>query len=415
MNEAHESSIAARFACPGCGGTAGVRFASLGDQPLANNLVPADRRGEREPRFPLDVEFCDECKLVKLTVTVPPTEMFSEYLYFSSFSKTVVDNGRDIATRVVRDRGLGSDSCAMEIGSNDGYLLAVYKEHGVPVLGIDPAANIAAVANDRGIETINAFFGLEVARSIRDSGRRASVIHANNVIAHVPAVNDVMAGIAHVLRPDGVAVIETPYVRDMIDKLEFDTIYHEHLFYYSLTSISNLLARNGLKVIDVERIPIHGGTIRVFAALDGVASSAVGEMLAAEADMGLNSADFYLGWQQRIEGLLAEMRRLVNELVDGGASVAGYGAAAKATVMLNAMGEAGTRLRWIADRNPDKQNKFMPGVGVPVVPVERILDEQPDYLVIHVWNILPELMVQLADYRARGGKFIVPVPWPTIV
>lgn len=201
----------------------------------------------------------------------------------------------------------------------------------------------------------------------------------------------------------------------MIDKLEFDTIYHEHLFYYSLTSISKLLADNGLKVIDVERIPIHGGTIRVFAALDGVASSAVGEMLATEEAMGLNSAAFYLGWQQRIEGLLAEMRRLVNELVDGGASVAGYGAAAKATVMLNAMDDAGSRLSWIADRNPEKQNKFMPGVGVPVVPVERILEEQPDYLVIHVWNILPELMVQLADYRARGGKFIVPVPWPAII
>ena len=410
-----ESARATRFACPGCGSIDGERFLSLGEQPLANNLVPTDRAGEVEPRFPLETEFCSACRLVKLTMTVPPTAMFSEYLYFSSFSQTVVDNARELVGRVVADRGLGATDCAMEIGSNDGYLLRFYADAGVPVLGIDPAANIAAVANERGIETINDFFSVAVADRIRASGRAASVIHANNVIAHVPDVNGVMAGIARVLRDDGVAIIETPYVRDMIEKLEFDTIYHEHLFYYSLTSIGALLKRNGLTLIDVERISIHGGTLRVYAARSGTPSAAVTEMLAAEHDMGLNDVSFYRGWQQRVEGLLSDMRSLLERLHAEGKTVAGYGAAAKATVMLNALGTDALHLRWIADRNPDKQGKLMPGIGVPVVDPERILAEMPDYLMIHVWNILPELMNQLADYRERGGRFIVPVPHPHIV
>jgi hypothetical protein len=235
------------------------------------------------------------------------------------------------------------------------------------------------------------------------------------VIAHVPDVNGVIAGIARVLRPDGVAIIETPYVRDMIEKLEFDTIYHEHLFYYSLSSIAALLKGNGLTVVDVERIAIHGGTLRVYAALSGTPSDAVVGLLADESELGLNSVEFYRGWQQRVEGLLTDLAALLRRLQNEGKTIAGYGAAAKATVMLNALGDEGRIPMWIADRNPDKQGKRMPGVGIPVVDPSRILDEQPNYLVIHVWNILPELMVQLAEYRSRGGRFIVPVPHPHIV
>jgi hypothetical protein len=224
---------------------------SLGETPLANSLLTDAALDRPEPRYPLELVFCRECALVQITLSVPPEDMFEEYAYFSSFADTVVENARAITTRLISERGLGPNDLAMEIASNDGYLLRNYAAAGIPVLGVDPARNIAAVAEEHGVPTICDFFGAQLAERLRADGRRAAVLHANNVLAHVPDVNGVVAGIATILADDGIAVIETPYVRDLVDELEFDTIYHEHLFYYSLHSLVALFERNGLAIVDV--------------------------------------------------------------------------------------------------------------------------------------------------------------------
>ena len=259
--------------CRACGSRDLTLILSLGEQPLANALRPLSEADTEQARFPLDLAHCAVCSLVQLTVSVDPDEMFADYPYFSSYSDTVVRNAGDVVERMVADLGLGPESLAMEIASNDGYLLRHYRDAGVPVLGIDPAANVVAVATADGIRTRCAYFGDELATELRTEGLRASVLHANNVMAHVPDIRGVVRGIATVLADDGVFVMETPYVRDLVEAVEFDTIYHEHLAYYSVTSLDRLFGANGLELVGVERIPIHGGSLRAFGALPGAASA----------------------------------------------------------------------------------------------------------------------------------------------
>jgi SAM-dependent methyltransferase len=403
-------------ACRACGSEDLVEFVSLGEQPLANGLVRGD--DERDDRtYPLTLVRCGGCGLVQLSVTVDPELLFREYLYTSSVSKLLLDNAADIVRRTVERDGLGADDLAMEMGSNDGYLLKGYVERGVPVLGIDPARNLAVLAEANGVPTLTEFFGSELARQLVAEGRQASVFHANNVIAHVPDIIDVLQGVALVLRPDGIAIFESPSLQAMLEHLEFDTIYHEHLFFHSLTNFSALLARAGLEVVDVEAIPVHGTSLRVTAAHPGSRprQPIVDEVLAAEAAAGLGDLATYQRFGERVAAIRAELASMLLRLQAEGLKVAGYGAAAKCTVLLNALGEAGRVPMWVADASPHKQGLYVPGVRRPVVPPSRIAEDEPDVLVIFVWNLLEEILAQQHEYRERGGKVLVPVPEPRIV
>jgi SAM-dependent methyltransferase len=390
---------------------------SLGQMPLANALLSEDQLDEPEPRYPLDVAFCEACALVQLTVSVPPRSLFSEYAYFSSYSDTVVSNAEQVVKRMIEERALGPDCLAMEIASNDGYLLQHYVQAGVPVLGIDPAANVVPEAEARGVPTLCAFFGLELAEELRRSGRRADVMHANNVLAHVPNLQGFVSGIARVLTGAGVAVIETPYVKDLVDRLEFDTIYHEHLFYYSLTALDGVFRRNGLQIIDVENIPIHGGSLRVIAAHDGAMAPtrAVRELLTSEKRNGLARIEYYRGFADRVRALRGDLRRFLNELRSRGKRIAAYGAAAKGAVLLNALGLLPGTLEFVADRSPHKQGRYMPGVRIPISSPDRLVEEMPDLVLLLAWNFVDEILEQQAEYRRRGGRFIIPVPQPRVV
>jgi 2-polyprenyl-3-methyl-5-hydroxy-6-metoxy-1,4-benzoquinol methylase len=405
-------------ACRACGSQAFEPVLSLGEQPLANALVHPEHLDRPELKYPLDLVVCPDCSTAQITVSVPPEQLFREYLYFSSFATTVVEHNRALARRVVRERSLSNASLVVEVASNDGYLLQSYLAEGVPVLGIEPAENVAAVARERGVETVSAFFGLELAEKLRASDVRADVLHAHNVMAHVPDIDDFIAGMAHLLAPDGVIIVETPYVRELVEKLEFDTIYHEHLFYYSITSVSHLFRRHGLSIIDVERVTIHGGTLRVWAArAEGAPtpSPRVAALLAEEDEIGLPGLPYYRDFSARVNDLLAGLSDLLFELQGRGASIAAYGAAAKGAVMLNALGPAGRVPEWVADRNPAKQGLYMPGTHQPVFPPERIVEQMPDYLLVNTWNFLDEIVNQESEYRARGGRFIVPVPEPRVL
>jgi SAM-dependent methyltransferase len=385
--------------------------------PLANAILKEDALSEPEPRYPLALAYCPDCWLVQITETVPSDVLFREYTYFSSVSDTFVEHSRVIAERLVIERGLSSESLVVELASNDGYLLQHYARAGVPVLGIDPARNIAAVAAARGVPTLAEFFNLALAEELSVSGRTADVVHANNVIAHVPDLNGFVTGIGRILKPAGIAVIETPYLRDLVERLEFDTIYHEHIFYHSLTALSSVFERNGLSVVDVERIPIHGGSLRVFSMRSGVAlpSDAVRALLEEEAQIGLCSPEYYAAFAGRVEVLGRELRDELISLQSQGHVVAAYGAAAKGAVLLNAFHLGPELISFVADRSPHKQGYLMPGVHIPIVDPEELLTRRPDECLLLAWNFADEILAQQAEYRRMGGKFIIPGPKLTVV
>jgi SAM-dependent methyltransferase len=403
--------------CRGCEAGGLEVILSLGEMPLANALPSLEQLNDPEARYPLDVAFCAGCGLVQLTASVPPEVLFNDYPYYSSYSDAVVDNARRLVGRIIDERDLGPTSVAIEIASNDGYLLQHYVRAGVRVLGIDPAANIAPAAEARGVPTLCAFFGEELAHDLRAAGYRADVLHAHNVLAHVPRLDDVLRGIARILADDGVAVIETPYVGDLVESLEFDTIYHEHLFYYTLTSLDAALRRNGLHAVDVERIPLHGGSLRVVAARGdaGAPSPAVFGLLASEARAGMASAAYYRGFAGRVATLCGELRDLLAGLKSRGSRIAAYGAAAKGATLLNAAELPDGTLDFVADRSPHKQGRYMPGVHLPIVAPDRLLEAMPEYLLLLAWNHAEEIVLQQAEYERRGGRFIVPVPVPRVM
>lgn len=399
------------FRCRSCGHSALQTVLDLGLSPLANNLLTADDLGEADERFPLETVFCERCTLVQITATIPPETLFRHYRYFSSVSDALVRHARDLVLGVLSSRALSSESLVLEIASNDGYLLQHYVERGIPVLGVDPAENIATVARGRGVPTLCDFFSNAVARQLVAEGKTADVVHANNVLAHVADTNGFVEGIRTVLKPQGVAVIEVPYVRDLIEKCEFDTIYHEHLCYFSMSSLRSLFQRHGLALVGAKRVPIHGGSLRVWVAHEehADASPDVAELLEDERCTGVDQYRFYQDFGQRVQGLREAVRSLVTKLHGEGGRLWGYGAAAKATVLLNYFGIGQDLLECVADLSPHKQGCFIPGVRIPIVSPERLI-ENPDYVLLLAWNFAEEIMAQQSPYRARGGKFIIPVP-----
>jgi SAM-dependent methyltransferase len=396
--------------CRSCGSRDLVPVLDLGLQPLANAYrEPGDV--STEVRYPLALLRCRACSLVQLTGTIPPKVMFDTYRYFSSNSSTMVESMRVLAKRLTGERGLTADDLVVEIASNDGYLLKHYLELGIPVLGVEPAQNIATFAQESGVPTLTEYFTRSLGAELASSGRAASVIHANNVMAHVPEINDFVAGISAALRPDGVAVVETPYVVRFVDDREFDTIYHEHVFYYSLTAVASLVERHGLTVADVEEIPVHGGSLRLFIQHSGYPSSErVKMLLKSEHERGVRTDEYYSDFAKRVEELKTEVTDLVRQLRAQGASVAAYGAAAKGTVLLNHFGLNRDTIDFVVDRSVHKQGLLMPGVGIPILAAEELEQRRPDYTLLLAWNFADEILEQQQNYRTAGGTFIIPVP-----
>lgn len=390
---------------------------SLGDTPLADAFLDPADLARPEPRFPLEIAFCPSCSLVQVLEEVPPEVLFVEnYLYFSSFSPALLDHARRHALNLVTGRRLGARSLVVELASNDGYLLRNFVESGVPVLGIDPAPEPAAAAEQAGVPTLREFFGAGLARQLRAEGRRADVIIANNVMAHVPDLNGFVDGMRILLADDGLITVENPYVRDLVERCAFDTIYHEHHCYFSCTAVDALMRRHGLFLNDVEYFPdLHGGTLRWHIGPREAVTETTRAYLARERALGMTELGFYADFAGRTERVRRELPALLNELRARGARIAAYGAAAKGSTLLNVTGIGTQLLDFVVDRNVHKHGRLMPGVHVPIRPTEALVEERPDYVLLLAWNFATEVMEQQAEYRRLGGRFILPVPSPTIV
>jgi SAM-dependent methyltransferase len=403
--------------CRLCGGRRLEVFLSLGNLPLADALVREEDLDRREPRYPLDLAFCPDCALVQILEEVSPERLFVDnYLYFSSYSEALLAHSRKHAERLVAERGLGPESLVVEVGSNDGYLLQHVAAAGVPVLGIDPAPDQADAADAVGVPTVREFFGEDLARRLRLDGRHADVVVANNVMAHTPDLNGFAAGLARLLADGGVATIENPSVEDLVTRCEFDTVYHEHFSYFSSTSVAELMGRHELTLNRVDEFPeLHGGTRRWWVSRDETVEPSAREALAHEREVGLDRPDFYRRFGGKVSALREELVSLLIELRRDGARIAAYGAAAKGATLLNAC-EIGTDLvEFVVDRNPHKVGRFMPGTHQPIRPVQALLDEQPDAVLLLAWNFEEEVLAQQESYRAVGGRFVVPVPEPRLV
>jgi SAM-dependent methyltransferase len=399
-------------ACRSCGAATDTVVADLGLQPPSNAYLLSAADAAGEARYPLRAVVCGTCKLVQLDYDVPPAELFKGYAYFSSFSDSWLDHARRYCEMAIQRFGLTQTSLVIELASNDGYLLKNFLSAGIPVLGIDPSDTVAAAAVKAGVPTLVEFFGLPVAERLAKGGSQADLIIANNVLAHVPALNDFVAGIATALKPHGVATLEFPHLLRLIENVEFDTIYHEHYSYFSLHAAERAFARAGLRLYDVEELPTHGGSLRIHVchdANDARPDTAAVKRLRAE-EAALEQLSTYSGFAARVEACGAALRTFLADARRDGKRVLAYGAAAKGNTLLNFVGATADDIAMVADRSPHKQGKLLPGTHIPIVSPERMLSERPDYILILPWNIRSEIMRQLEDARSWGAQFVTAVP-----
>ncbi len=406
-----------RTACRACGGTNLAMFLSLGEVPLANSFLTAGQLDQPEPRFPLEVFFCSDCSLVQLVHVVNPEILFSNYVYRTGTNQTIARHNAALAHAAVSKLNLSSEDLVVEIGSNDGSLLLCFREHGVRILGVEPAKNIARIAREAGIKTLDEFFDARAAAALaRDYGLAATVI-ANNVLAHVDATVEFLAACKSILRPNGRVIIEVPYLADMLQRLEYDTIYHEHLCYFSVTALMRLFSEAGLALDRIDRIEIHGGSLRLWAKHDGASGHAefVRHMARQERAAGLTHHGSYQEFARRVERHRGQLLSLLHRLKGEGKSIVGYGAPAKGNTLLCYCGIGTEIVPYTVDRSPLKVGLYTPGTHIPIVPVERIFSEQPDYVLILAWNFAPEIIESLRPYQQRGGRFILPIPEPQVV
>ena len=399
---------AAAPACRFCSAPLRHSFANLGATPLANSYLDDPQASER--LFPLHAFVCAECLLVQLPAVASPEEIFSDYAYFASYSSSWVEHARRYVESAVDRFGLDSSSRVVELASNDGYLLQFLVERGIPALGVEPASNVARAAAERGIPTVVRFFGRDVAEELRADGA-ADLVIANNVLAHVPDLNDFVGGIAVLLAPDGTATLEFPHLLRLIEATEFDTIYHEHFSYLSLGTVERVFAAHGLEIFDVDELPTHGGSLRIYVRhRNGEPEDSVEDLRRRELDAGLADLATYERFEERVRESKRSLLEFLIAAKRNGGSIAGYGAAAKGNTLLNYCGVGTDFVDYVADRSPHKQGRFLPGTRIPIVAPERIDETRPDYVLVLPWNLVDEIEEQLAHVRAWGCRFVTPIP-----
>lgn len=403
-------------ACRGCGMNGLEAVLDLGLMPHADGFVePVDAPTE-DPCWPLEVAFCPYCTLVQILESPPPSQLFgSDYHYRSGVIDGWLAHIETQAQRLIDELELGPDHRVIEIGSNDGSFLGAFKRAGIEVLGIDPAPGPVSYARAAGIPTHAAFFDKELSASLRAEGGAADLIIGTNVLAHTPDPNGLLAGVATLLKPKGLAMFEVPYVRDLISSRAFDTIYHEHHTYFSVSALEPLFARHGLVIRSVETVPVHGGSLRVFAGLDARQEASVAELRRQEISLGMDRLDYYRHFAHDCDDLVRQLRALLIPLKSRGARIAAYGAAAKGTILLNAAQLGRGLVDFVVDRNPEKQGRLVPRVRLPIRPPGALLEEQPEYVLILAWNWADEIMEQQQAFHRQGGRFVMPLPTPNVV
>ncbi len=403
-----------RDRCRFCGSALRETFVDLGMSPLANSYRTEEDLARAEIFYPLHARVCSECFLVQVGEFEDPGRIFGEYAYFSSYSESWLEHARRFAEGAIRRFDLGSKSRVIEVASNDGYLLQYFVRAGIPVLGVEPAANVAKAAVARGVPTLVRFFGSVAARELLDGGGPADLWIGNNVLAHVPDLRDFVEGIRILLAADGVASLEFPHLMRLIDQGQFDTIYHEHFSYFSFLTVERVFAELGLRIFDVEELPTHGGSLRIFACREGEKARRrtprVAELRQREIDRGLREMETYRAFSERVKRRKRDLLATLIELKNAGSTIVGYGAPAKGNTLLNYCGIGRDFLDYTVDRNPEKQGRYLPGTGIPIHDPSRIRETRPDCVMILPWNLREEIMAHLDHVRSWGGRFLVAIP-----
>ena len=413
MTAFHKPVAPVAGSCRLCGSSHLRTFVDLGMSPLCESFVPPEQLDTMEPYYPLHVLICEECLLVQLKEYVAPENIFREYAYFSSYSTSWVAHAKAYCESITRRLGLGPDSLVVELASNDGYLLQHFVQAGIPVLGIEPAANVAQVAIGKGIPTRTDFFGQNLAQELVASGTQADLIVGNNVLAHVPDLNDFVAGMRKLLKPDGVITLEFPHLERLMAENQFDTIYHEHFSYFSFVTIERLAEKHGLKLIDVDKLSTHGGSIRIYLAhveSQYIPSQRVQQLLTREQQLGFRDLATYDAFADQVKRTKHRILSFLIAAKAEGKTICGYGAPGKGNTLLNYCGIGVDFLDFTVDRNPYKHGRYTPGMHIPILPVSAIDDVKPDYVFILPWNLKNEIVDQMRHIGEWGGQFIIPIP-----